>query len=229
MVSPSRQPVYFGTHQAGHPARMACTDDGSLVVVASSNTTAWDRQAAKLLWRREAPIVEACQFLPRSRRLICSLATGEIVELDPLTGDVLRLIDRYPYPITHLGVAPGGDRLAAVNSHKVCVLADLETGGAIWSRQFSWVAVGPQFSPDGRTLLVPNPEEGVEIAEVSSVSGKTVGTLSGVGGHIMALRVTDDGTVYAWNDRGTITAWSLANRTITRQFTPSAIEQELTP
>jgi len=214
------QPIYFGSHPEGRAGFLVCPDDGSMVVVAGVQMTAWDPRAAALLWRRSDHLAASCAFVPRSRRLIGSLETGEIVELDPRTGDRLRLIARHPTPIHWFAISPDGSRLAAVNDGGNCFLTDLESGETIWTRRFKHTT-GPQFSSDGQSLLVPTLGADAGIAVVATASGEPVGKLEG-GGCVVGLRVRTDGSAYAWNSEGTITAWNLATGKVVFRLDPSA-------
>ena len=98
-VPATGQPIYFGIHPEGRAGWLQCPDDGSLVVAAGAHLTAWDHSCGGTAVAAFQCIRHGCAFVPRSRRLICGLESGEVVELDPRTGDRLRLIARYPSPI----------------------------------------------------------------------------------------------------------------------------------
>jgi len=213
------QPVYFGTHPEARVGLLVCSDDGSMVVAAGVHMTAWDPRAAALLWQRSDHLAVSCAFVPRSRRLICGLESGEVVELDPRTGARLRLIARHPSRIQLLAISPDGSRLAAANCGGDCSMTDLESGAAVWTRRFTPTA-GPQFSSDGHSLLLPTAGvDGIDV--VSTASGERIGGLKGCR-CVVGLRVSMAGIAYAWNAEGTITAWNLATGKVVLRLDPSA-------
>jgi len=210
---------YFGTDPMARGGVLAWPDDGSMLVVANGHITAWDPRAAATLWRRSNLAAISCAFVPGSRRLVCCLQSGEVVELDPRTGDCVRRIARYPHAAAWVGISPDRSRLAVTRRGSDCLMANFQTGETVWTRQFHFTAC-PQFSADGSSLLVPALDVAPGIAVVSTSSGETVGLLKD-GECVAGLHATSAGNVYARCVGGRVTAWNLATRKVLWRLDPN--------
>ena len=213
------QLVQLGSHEGGFARLLECSSDGDLLLVAAADTTLWDRAAAKMLWRRTDIIVTACAFAPQPARLICGLATGEVVALDPATGAILSRLAAHDYEVYSIAVSPDGQLLASADRGGYCLVTEIETGRRPWSRK---CVVGPlvEFLPDSKSLVVSNPEYGTDLVVVALPSGKPLARLRGLTGVIRDLTVASDGTVYICSSQEVVTAWNPAADLVTGRIRP---------
>jgi hypothetical protein len=222
LAGPRESPRLLGRHEGAKTRVLQCADDGSVLIAASDQVTAWDRTAARLLWRRTDISMTSCAFMPGSRTLLCGLENGELVELETATGVNLRMIGQGTpnhESIVNLAVSHSGGCMATVDSRGSCVVTELATGGQIWLHGRK-AGGGVQFSVDGRTLIVPNYDDSMNAAMVSFESGDVIRSLRGLSGVIQNVTVTADGTAYLWSSQGTVTAWNLSAGAVTGQFRP---------
>jgi WD40 repeat protein len=216
MITP-RQLHYLGSHPNGYGQLLECSDDGALLLMTGGVTTLWDRAAATLLWTRSGSEISSCSFWPGSHRLICGLATGDLVELDPATGLTLRQIDQLPTTVSSLSLSPDGQHVASCDSSGNCKVTELATGRCIWSYGCRTMSV-VRFAPDGQSLLVSHPRPGIDLALFSLDTGQPLATLDDLSWWIKEVRVTREGTAYIACVNGTITTWDLASGAVTSRF-----------
>jgi WD40 repeat protein len=214
----------LGSFPAGHGRLMECADDGSVVIVAGEDLTAWDRDSAQLSWRRTDVSVTAVSFLPRSHRVLCGLETGEVIEIDPVTGDTLREVARHRSPVMSIAVSPDARLFASAGTYDECQVTELATGRRVWSHPCVTLAVA-RFSPDGRLLLLSGAEKEASMTLFSLSSGEPIARLCGRKGAIKEVTVAGDGTTYVCGAEPTITVWNMAAGSVTACFNPKTCKQ----
>lgn len=221
----SRAPAWFGRSpgRVGHIYHIECPDDGSMVVVIGEEVTAWNPTSARLLWKAEGSALWCCAFVPGQRRLIGGTHGGEIVELDPLTGRLLRSMARVTDgPVQWLAISPDGCRGAAIDCQSNCLAINLATGEPVWSRRFSRYGLRAAFSLDARTLLVVNPDAETDLGVVCATSGRLIARLNDDGKLVKGIAVFSHKTAYVWRHDGTIAEVDLTTGAFPRHFRPSA-------
>jgi hypothetical protein len=217
----SLPPRLLGKHHAGYVPVLECATDGSLILIGDVDSiSAWDPACDKCLWRRDDLKVQCGCFLADTTRFFCGLHSGEILELDALTGATNRTISSHCLRAVSLEVSRDGERIVATDFYYGSVVVDLKNDKKLWSRPFSVSGSVPRFSPDSRTLLASCPCKRSRVVIYSAATGDEVGELVGPKGELHGLTVTRNGTVFGWDRTGTITAWNLASRSILYQLHP---------
>jgi hypothetical protein len=218
--------VRLGKFVHPHVHVLECSDDGAIVVAAAScNAMAWDAEARKLLWHRsDLEITSGC-FTPGGGRLIVGLDTGQIVELDPLSGVEIDRLTRHAGHVASIAIAPQGNCLASVDWHGNLLVTALQTDGLRpasprWSKRCSKSALRTRFSPDGRALAVPHPSATEDLGLYCALSGERLYALSGTEGVIGGVEISASGIVYAWKG-GDILAWNPIGESGVRRLTPA--------
>jgi hypothetical protein len=214
-------PVRLGQHQEKYPFFLGCTADGALLVASGfDGISCWDRAAARCLWRHSDIGLYNGTFVPGTKRFFATLETGPILELDASSGITLRELTNHCGPFIQLDISADGQRLAATNTHGVCVVSELATGKPLWSRPTRIPEGTPRFSPDGSILMVPDQRGRPRVSLFSTASGDLLGELIGAQAAIVGLAVTPQGAVYAWDLSGTVSVWNLGSRRLRFQFQP---------
>jgi hypothetical protein len=75
-----------------------------------------------------------------------------------------------------------------------------------------------RFMPDGKSVLVSNPNPNVDVARFSLATGQPIATLTCLGKWIKQMRITCQGTAYLCSDDATVTAWDATSGAILKQF-----------
>jgi len=221
---------HFGCHEPGPPHMLECSEDGSLVVIASAGiVSAWDTRQQKLLWRRRGLATTAGAFVPGSHRFVCGLECGTMLELDPRTGATLRSVAKADNWINGLSVSSCQSYLAAIDSMGRLSIHDFCTGRELWSRNCAMLVAGrpptppvtPQFVPGTEAIVVAYALHGKRLAVYSAATGKESAEFrETAGGDVKGLEVTTDGLAYVWDDAGTVMVWDVSSGEVRRRFSP---------
>ena len=221
LTSPCCEPILLGRHDHGYLQALECADDGSIVVATAARVAmAWNVDARKLLWRRSNIDVSSCRFAPGSRRLFAGLDTGEIVELDPLSGATVGRFLQLAGRVTSITISPGEDCLAAIDMHGNLFVIEIRISLLHWSMRCSKSGLRARFSPDGKTLAIIHPSPTDDLGLFCAFSGRRLRGLSGSMGTVAGLAVTSRGTIYAW-EGGDILVWDPGQATKLRSFCPA--------
>jgi WD40 repeat protein len=212
----------LGSHGENCAEELECSDDGRLLFIAGLSAQLWDRQTGQRLWQRDDIWVREATFLPRSQRLLCGLATGEVLEFDSATGEELRRLCFHRWPIQSLSVSPSGEYLASTDNSGECVINHLPGGKVVQSRRFQHGAFA-EFSPDDRTLLIANPFKGCLLATADTEAGELTSSIVQLSSFVLRLKTASDGTVFLVNGQPFVTAWNPTTRE-TYRVAPSVDE-----
>jgi hypothetical protein len=222
------------THLGQMPGRykrveeLSCSADGSIVVAIGEQASAWNRVTSQMLWHRDDIPLRCCVFVPGAQRLIGGLQTGEVIELDALTGRTLRSISHCSHRVHWLTISSNGARLAASNACYGLSVVDLETDALLWSQEFASYSTCSAFTPDGRYLLISNIEPRIDVGIVDVASGAIIARLAGREKLILGIAIANEPTAYLWT-QDTISELDLPSRTFTRHFQPTSDRTQRRP
>ena len=213
--SPLPSPRLLGTHPLGLIGVLQCSHDGSVAIAANHQfTTVWRYDQPTPLWQRADLNIMSVRF-HSSSRAFCGLSSGEIVAIDPCSGETTQSYHPHCGIPLSLDISQDGKQLAVIGDHGCCVVMDLETGQPLWKKRFPEPTVGPKFSPTGEILLAPREARAVHV--LSAATGELVTGLDGANAEITGLAVSEHGIAYAWDSSGVVTAWRLTSRSFLHQ------------
>jgi hypothetical protein len=212
----------IGTSAGDHAEFLLASGDGALVLlVRRATASVWDRTSGLMIWARDGLPITSCEFVPRSHRVLCGLATGELLELDPKTGRTLRLIENNLHLINSLSISEDGSRIAFGDAGCNCLVRELASGRCLWSHECARAPL-VRFATDGESLLVTDPSQGLNLTRFSIASGQPLVTLTGLKSSINQVRVTRTGTAWLSCQDSTVTGWDLQSGQVITQFKVAA-------
>jgi WD40 repeat protein len=213
--------------EAGGSPAVALAPDGKTVAASvNRNIGLWEWATGKQVACLPGPpdpqnYVAALAFAPDGKTLACALARPlpgpspcSVLLLDVATGKEPRQLSCWGGPIWSLAFAPDGKSLAAAEGATTW-LWDVATGEQLLHLKQMDLGNGVAFTPDGKTLVIGSPHEGVALVEVAS--GKVRRRLQSFCYGAGAVVVSPDGRLLAAVGQGTIRLWDLE----TGQETPS--------
>jgi hypothetical protein len=220
----------FGFHEPSPPHMLECSEDGSLVVVASVDiVSAWDTRQQKLLWRRTGLATTAGTFVAGSHRFICGLECGTMLELDLRTGATLRTVATAGNWVNGLTVSSCQTYLAAIDSIGRLSMHDFRTGRELWSRDCAVLLGGkpvtppvtPRFVPGQEAIVVAYALRGKRLAVHAAATGRQMVEFEELaGGDVKGLEVTPNGLAYVWDDAGSVIVWDVNSGKVRHRFSP---------
>jgi hypothetical protein len=217
---------YFGCHEPSPPHMLECSEDGSLVVIASVDiVSGWDTRQRRLLWRRTGLATTAGTFVAGSHRFVCGLECGAMLELDPRTGATRRMVATAGNWVNGLTVSSCETYLAAIDSIGRLSMHDFRTGRELWSRDCAVLLGGkpvtPRFVPGLEAIVVAYAQRGKRLAVHAAATGKEAAEFQELaGGDVKGLEVTSNGLAYVWDDAGSVTVWEVNSGKVRRRFSP---------
>ena len=207
-------PARMGQQTDGEVLCLECTTDERFLVSAGhANLYGWDLESRALLWRREALEANCIALDPRSRRLICGLRDGQIVELDSASGRTLRLLARMAYPVRQVAISPDGRSVVGIGAEGRILALEASSGECRWQDAGSPYHAGgfrvASFSPCGKMLVTVAKEDIRKLAIWSASTGQWLGYLQGHSRAVAGASFASDGKLYSWGTDGTIRAWNV--------------------
>ena len=151
---------------------------------------------------------DVAAFTPDGRRLVVAKSGrgGAVLELDART---LRLLHRYPAPVSAGALAPDGRTFAAGSPDGSVRLIDLATGRirlALGSHDGAVIAAS--FTADGRRLLTTGEDSTVVVWDVGRAALED--RFTDQSGRLMALAISPgDATAYTASGDGSLISWDL--------------------
>jgi WD40 repeat protein len=223
---PAPEPI--GQQADGEVLCLECTTDERLLVSAGhANLYGWDLESRALLWRRDALEANCIALDPRSRRLICGLRDGQIVELDSASGRTLRLLARMAYPVCQVAISPDGQSVVGIGAEGRILTLEASSGECRWQDAGSPCHAGgfrvASFSPCGKMLVTVAKEDIRKLAIWSASTGQWLGYLQGHSRAVAGASFASDGKLYSWGTDGTIRAWNV------QQQAPLSVSSLLVP
>jgi WD40 repeat protein len=134
---------------------------------------------------------------PDESRVVLGDASGGITAIEVESGATAwtARIPGSDAEIRGLATSPDGTRLAAVAFGHV-VLIDTRDGAIVWHRNVAARSLfSPNFTPDGRELLVATWQETIDRLAVED--GRTTGSVSGIFSQVWTTAVSPDGRTFA--------------------------------
>jgi WD40 repeat protein len=211
---PQTAPLLVAT-QAGHDIHaLECSPDGStLLSIATRGVCAWNTVSGERRWQRCDLSANSVSFDPSSRRVVCGLVDGEVVELDAQTGDTLRSVTRLPYAVNEVRVSPCGRWVACVGYERRVALLNWPRGERVWQ------SAGPDnfagsfrvlcFSPSSRLLVTAAAHDVSHLTVWDTATGRSRGTLRGHEGVVLGARFVAEGRLVSWGTDGTVRTWDV--------------------
>ena len=212
----SLQPIHLGLCDGELAHEIACSADGSRVIVAGEGLAAWDRASRQMSWQRTDLQNLGGDFDSSGDRFFCCLRRGGILELDAATGATVRHVGEDDFQALGLAVSPDGAWLACQESEQYRMI-DRQNGTTRWLKSCQ-LPVQPQFREGGRTVLVANVEGGATCAELDSSTGRSVRSFP-CELQVVGLAMISTGNAYIWSTT-TIEEFDLASGQVVRAFRP---------
>jgi WD40 repeat protein len=207
-------PRLLTTQPGGDVRALECSPDGRmLLATATRGVRAWSTDSGDLLWQRDDLSANGVSFDPGSRRLVCGLMDGEVIELDAATGRTLRGVTRMPFAVNEVRISPCGRWLACVGYERRVVLVQWADGDRIWQSSGPVNCAGSfrvlSFSPSGRLLVTAAATDVSHLTIWETATGRTLGMLRGHEGVMLGARFVDEGRLVSWGTDGTVRIWDV--------------------
>ncbi len=209
----SRLDLPEGSYIAGH-----LNFSNAILVVCGNSITALQIETWKVLWSctlSEAPCRAICNV---ADRLYCATISGEILQLEASSGNLVRICARLEGEILRLAVSPCGSFLAAVLPGWELVVTELSTGEKLWAHSTAPQCT-PIFSPDGQSLLVPAANSQLLVHD--SKSGEQLFALGKHEGVLGVNWPARSDFVCSWGTDGCIKSWNIQGGTANWHFRPA--------
>jgi outer membrane protein assembly factor BamB len=205
--------------RTGTISLIECPGDGSIVIVLDEHLTAWNSNTGVVLWQQEHPTLRCFGFVPGSNRLIGGMQNGEIVELDPLSGQIVgRMARCQNESVSWVVVSPDGKLLAAIDRSCHYFMVDLATGELLWSRPFAATANTAAFSADSNDLLITNPELNTDLGVVCVKTGEIRKRLVDNGHLIKGIAILSKDAAVVWKHEGMMAKLNLSTGEFSHHF-----------
>ncbi len=206
----SSDPAFFDRHMDGQLTSLLYAEASRMVIGTGEMFTAWQADTGKLVWQRQIPRARATAIDAGGQRLYCGLVSGEILQIDPGTGQLQGVCAVPGAGVLRIAVSPYGDYLACLVETGNVVMIRLADGATLWSCPAS-MSCEPAFLRNGRQMVVADATTQRQLLILDVRSGELRGSL-GMHAGVVGIRTSADGLVYSWGHDGRIVAWELEHR-----------------
>ena len=186
-------------------------DGSKIATIHFESVLVWDVQSGKVIQRLEG---HGGDFLPEGKRFAtASLKGGTTLIYDVNTGKTTTTIEG----ARRVLIAPEGKKMAMVtyraDESAVVRVFDTDSGSAVFEKELRKLESLPEFSPDGRKIVIAS-DEGMAFGIFDADSGKKLQEWEG-----WLFGFSPDGkNIVAGNGNGTVRVWNLpATPTLTPQ------------
>jgi len=212
---PKATPHFVGRHNDGVLGLAASADGQFLVSLSPTAMCVWNLATNELQCQGSGGQVNSFCIHPDSRRLLCGMNDGTIIERDLLTGERIRslLADAPPWPVHDLDVSNDGRTVSVVHSTGDVRLLSAEAASEPLPCPAPLCQVGwprfARFSECGTMLVSCAEGDEPNMAVWSIADGQQLALLRGHTDIVLGAEFTADGRLFSWGQDATIRIWDV--------------------